>query len=162
MTLANAQNLIKPGMFGRVTFETDRVNGAVVVPREAVKTGKTGTTVTVVDPDGVAHVRKVQTGAQDTLGIQIVNGVQAGEQVVVLTLNPIKDGQKVKIAPIAPPPGGAGPPAGAGASPAGGAGACRSGGFARRREYRSGARRQRQLRSIAPVCHAAQQREPSP
>ena len=109
ITLANAQNLIKPGMFGRVDFETDRISSAVVVPREAVKTGKKGTTVTVIDDGGTAHVRNVQTGAQDTLGFQIVNGVQAGEKVVTLTLAPVQEGKKVKIAPSAPPAEGASP-----------------------------------------------------
>ncbi|MCW3096105.1 MAG: family efflux transporter subunit [Chthonomonadaceae bacterium] len=113
VTLANPLNLVKPGMFGRTTFETDRVRGAVVVPREAVQTGKNGQqTVTVIDPNGNAHVRTVQIGAQDEPGIQIVNGVQAGEQVVILTLNPIKDGKKVKVAPNTPP-GGAAPADGA-------------------------------------------------
>jgi len=121
VTLANAQNLVKPGMFGRTTFETERIRGAVVVPREAVKGGKKGQIVTVIDPDSTAHDRPVQVGAQDEQGIQILNGVQAGEQVVTLTLNPIKDGKKVKIVPNTPP-GGA-PPAGdapRGEAPAGG------------------------------------------
>ncbi len=114
VTLANPQNVVKSGMFGRVMFETERFHNAVVVPREAVKTGKKGSTVTVIDLDGTAHIRPVEAGAQDTLGIQIVNGVQAGEQVVTLTLNPIKDGQKVKITPNASPPGGAAPADGSG------------------------------------------------
>ena len=109
MTLANAQNLLKPGMFGRVSFETERTRSAVVVPREAVKNGKAGPTVTVIDADSVAHVRNVQTGAQDIVGIQIVNGVQAGEQVVILTLIPVQEGKKVRIAPGTPPPGDAAP-----------------------------------------------------
>ncbi len=119
MTLANAQNVVKPGMFGRVTFETDRIPNAVVVPREAVKSSKKGTTVTVIDDSGVAHVRTVQTGAQDTLGIQIVNGVQAGEKVVVLTLVLLQEGKKVKIAPDTPPLEGtpSGPGAGKPAAP---------------------------------------------
>lgn len=127
VSLANAKNLVKPGMFGRVTFETERVSNAIVVPREAVKNGKMGPTVTVIDQDGVAHIRKVQTGAQDPQGIQIVNGVQPGEQVVILTLNPIQDGKKVKVAPNTPPPGGSAPttesaaPASGGAAPAAGA-----------------------------------------
>jgi HlyD family secretion protein len=98
VTLANAQNLIKPNMFGRVIFETEHVKNAVVVPREAVKNGKAGPTVTVVDADSVAHVRKVQVGASDTMGIQILNGVQPGEQVIVLSNLPVADGKKVKVA----------------------------------------------------------------
>jgi len=100
ITLNNRGNLIKPGMFSRVTFVTQRVPGALVVPREAIERGKDGTTVTVVDQNSVAHRRVVQTGAEDAAGIQIREGVRPKELVVTLTNAPIKDGQKVKISNI--------------------------------------------------------------
>ena len=102
ISLPNEDNAIKPGMFGRVTVVTQRIPGALVVPREAIQRGKNGTTVVVVDPNGTAHVRQVETGAEDAAGVQIRSGVHAKELVVSLTNSPIKDGQKVRI-------GGAGP-----------------------------------------------------
>lgn len=106
VSLANPQNQVKPNMFGRTSFETERISNAVVVPREAVKVGKDGKqTVTVIDQDSTAHVRPVETGAQDTQGIQILKGVEAGEQVVILSLNAVQEGKKVKIAPDASPDG---------------------------------------------------------
>ena len=80
-------------MFARVHIVTDRVTDALVVPREAVQTGKTGTTVTVVDRNNVAHVRKVEVGAQDASGIQIRNGVKTGETVVTLSSDKIWNGR---------------------------------------------------------------------
>lgn len=98
LTLDNRTNLIKPGMFARVTLVTQRVPGALVVPREAVQRGKAGgSTVVVVDPKGVAERRNVETGAEDATGIQIREGVRQNELVVILTSSPIKDGQKVRV-----------------------------------------------------------------
>jgi HlyD family secretion protein len=100
ITLDNRGNLIKPGMFSRVSLVTQRVPGALVVPREAVQRSKDGAVVTVIDEKCVAHRRIVQTGAEDAAGIQIREGVRQKELVVTLTLTPIKDGQKVKITSI--------------------------------------------------------------
>ena len=107
LTLDNPRQLIKPGMFSRVTIETQRTRSAVVVPREAVKPGKNGPTVTVVDAQMVAHVRPVQTGDSDAAGIQITQGIQAGENVVTLSQNPVKDGVKVAVGSQAPGSGAA-------------------------------------------------------
>ncbi len=100
-TLANRDNVVKPGMFARVTVVTRRIPGALVVPREAITRGKIGAEVVVVDADGTAHRRVVETGAEDAAGVQIREGVRVGDQVITLTNAPVKDGQKVR-------PGGAG------------------------------------------------------
>jgi HlyD family secretion protein len=96
--LDNAQNLLKPGMFAHVTFVTERVHGAVVVPREALQRGKDGTSVIVVDSENVAQRRPVTEGASDPNGIAIKQGIQPGEQVVTLSAMPVKDGATVRIA----------------------------------------------------------------
>jgi RND family efflux transporter MFP subunit len=99
---------IKPGMFGRIRLETDRVRGAVTVPLEAVKfsagdrtaganTQQTAT-ATVVGADNKAEVRKVETGASDNRYIAITSGLQEGEKVVTVTSRALKDGQNVRTA----------------------------------------------------------------
>jgi HlyD family secretion protein len=128
----NAQNRIKPGMFGRVTFETDRANGALVVPLEAVQNDpeKPGTSkVTIVTPDNKAETREVQTGLADANVISVRSGLQEGEPVVLVTGRPLKDGQAVKTGGgkdkggkgggegPKPEGGSAGPPSGAPVSP---------------------------------------------
>jgi RND family efflux transporter MFP subunit len=96
--LDNKDHLVRPGMYGRVSVVTSQVQADVVVPIEAIQKGSgTAATVTVIDGNGIAHVRNVHVGPSDATGIQIVDGVKAGEQVVVLSYNALKDGQKVKI-----------------------------------------------------------------
>lgn len=102
ITVDNAENLIRPGMFARATLEIGRTRDAVVVPREAIRKSKEGLTVAVVDADNIAHIRVVQTGDSDAAGTAVTEGLQAGEQVVRLSLAPVKDGQKVRVDEGAP------------------------------------------------------------
>jgi len=93
--LDNVKHEVRPGMFAKVRIVVDRQK-ALVVPNEALTTGTDGTTtVAVVDSENVAHIRKVTVGPNDETGAVILNGVRAGEQVSVLSFNPLKDGQKV-------------------------------------------------------------------
>lgn len=105
VTLDNPGDLIKPGSFARVTFTTERLQAPVAAPREAVQTNDQGSTVTVVGDGSVAHVRPVTTGASDATNIEIKDGVQPGEKLIIMSASPIKDGAKVRI-------GGAGGPRG--------------------------------------------------
>src|SRR5262249_9537676 len=97
VSLNNMQNLIKPGMFARVVLELERAVGAVAVPREAVQNGKNGAFATVIDSENKAHRRPIVLGASDTEGYAIKSGLEAGEQVVVLSAAPIRDGTDVRI-----------------------------------------------------------------
>lgn len=42
VALANVRNQLRPGVFARVTFTTSRIANALVIPREAVKTARSG------------------------------------------------------------------------------------------------------------------------
>jgi RND family efflux transporter MFP subunit len=97
IVLRNAQNLIKPGMYARVNMTLERIRNAVVVPREAITSSKSGPSVMVVNEKSVANRRPVTLGASDTDGIAITSGLSAGEKVIVLSANPVKHGQTVKV-----------------------------------------------------------------
>lgn len=97
VVLTNPPATLRAGGFARVTFETGRVNKAIVVPREAIKRTKQGTVVAVVDAEGNVSVRDVQAGAEDAKGIQILSGLAAGDMVVTMSFAPPKDGSKVNV-----------------------------------------------------------------
>ena len=97
VTLDNPENKFKPGMYGRVRIVTERFANAVVAPREAIKRTPKGAIVTVIDSEGIAHLKPVETGPEDALGIAVTDGLSAGDKVVTLSQNPLKEGQKVKI-----------------------------------------------------------------
>jgi RND family efflux transporter MFP subunit len=112
VALPGAGGGIRPGEFARVRFTTQTVRNALVVPREAVKRSAAPTEqagqgeeqaqikavqsrVAVVEGEA-AKLCPVQTGAEDTNGIQILSGLSEGESVIILSGRDVRDGQKVR------------------------------------------------------------------
>ncbi len=93
--IENSDRKVRPGMFGHVAIELSSIEAEVVVPKEAIKESDKGTTVTVIGPDFKAEVREVKVGLRHGDLVQILSGVKAGEKVVVMSFQPIKDGQQV-------------------------------------------------------------------
>ena len=107
--LDNADETIRPGMFGQVSIVTSRTNPSVVVPLAAVTATPDGkSTVAVVDREGTVTVRDVTVGSRDEMGVVIIKGVEAGDRVVTARAKPVKDGAKVNVtdANAKPPSGG--------------------------------------------------------
>jgi membrane fusion protein, copper/silver efflux system len=79
--LDNRDRELKPEMFADVVLKTDLGRGLVVPENALVKSG-TRTLVFVDRGDGRLEPREIQTGAKTAAGIQVGNGLTAGERVV--------------------------------------------------------------------------------
>lgn len=95
--LENEDESVRPGMFARLTLVTRSTDAAVAVPLDAVNEERGKASVTVVGADDKAEVREVELGARDGKSVEIRSGLKAGDRVVLLSYNPVRDGQKVRI-----------------------------------------------------------------
>jgi RND family efflux transporter MFP subunit len=86
---------LKPGMSGEVSIAT-RHEKVVLVPKEAVLYRSGLPTVFVVQ-DGKAQLRKVDGGLSDNKNIEIQNGLQPDDQVVVSGQNLLNEGDLVTL-----------------------------------------------------------------
>lgn len=93
----NKDHSLRPGMFGKINFVTDARNVPVAVPKEAVTRSGKQATVAVIGDDNKVQIRNVTLGAIDEKVIEIRDGVKAGEKVVTLSYDQLKDGKEVKI-----------------------------------------------------------------
>jgi membrane fusion protein (multidrug efflux system) len=96
--LPNPKHDLRPGMFVTAYLKGTMRPDAIVVPQLAVQQGSNGHLVYVVKQDGTAEVRPVVVG--DYYGksdIVIVNGLRAGDRVVVEGVLKVVPGQPVKI-----------------------------------------------------------------
>jgi RND family efflux transporter MFP subunit len=92
---------ILPGMTAtvRVTFRRASILGnQLLVPVSAVMTpaGAQGPVVWVVRPDQTVAPRPVKVGAVAGSRIEIVEGLQPGDRIVVAGVTQLRDGQKVR------------------------------------------------------------------
>jgi HlyD family secretion protein len=98
LTLADPSQT-RPGMFVEATIlvgETD----AIAVPVTALKTNGQDSSVMLVK-DGIVSLRKVSLGIRDAGLVQITQGLQAGDQVVLKAGAFVRDGDHIN--PIAAP-----------------------------------------------------------
>lgn len=78
----NAEHLLKPELFAEVTIYAGKQADAVVIPLEAVVRSGAKTQVFVVRGAGKFEPRQVVTGLSSNSEIAILDGLDAGEEVV--------------------------------------------------------------------------------
>lgn len=104
-----------PGLYVRVKLEQAKASNAITLPQQAVTRSAQGDSVMVVAPDGKVAPRPVKVGAQQNGQWVILDGLQAGEQVMVDGFQKLRGAAPVKPVPWQAPGGAA--PAGDPAKP---------------------------------------------
>lgn len=96
--IPNPGERLKPGATARVAIIAETIENTVVVPASALLNGDEGRQkVMVVSSDSVAHERAVAVGVRQGDRVQILSGVQQGEQVVTSGGLGLEDKAKVTI-----------------------------------------------------------------
>jgi membrane fusion protein (multidrug efflux system) len=93
--IANPRGELRPGLFASVELVAGVREQAVMVPEQAVVPAIDSLTVFVVK-DGVAHRRKVRLGARMPGKVEVLEGISAGEEVVVAGQQKLRDQMPVK------------------------------------------------------------------
>lgn len=94
----NPDERLKPGTAVHVSIATEIFKAATVVPAAAILPGEEGgTAVLTVSADSVAHKRPVTVGVREGNQVQILKGVNPGEEVVVVGGMGLDENTKVKI-----------------------------------------------------------------
>ena len=112
--------LLQPGMFAQVNIVVATKSNAILVPTAAIVQQGTSSRVFVI-VSGKASPKTVKVGIADALNSEITEGVAAGDQVVTVGQNVLRDGQAVQVSTPGVGGGGARPSGTAGASGASGA-----------------------------------------
>ena len=106
--LPNPDGVLLPGMYVRVRLQQAQANEVFQLPQQAVTRSGTGDSVMVVDADGKVSPRPIKVGSvQDGQWI-VLEGLKAGEQVMVDGFQKLQPGAPVKAVPWQAAPAGAG------------------------------------------------------
>jgi membrane fusion protein (multidrug efflux system) len=108
-TFDNSDQRLLPGQFVRARVVTGEQDGVYLVPQVAVQVSDMGKTVYVVNEKNEATVRPVVTGRWVGKDWVILEGLKAGDKVIVDNLIKLRPGTPVALAgphqPSAQPPG---------------------------------------------------------
>ena len=86
----------RPGFLARATFALGVKDGVLLVPASAIVRDATGDAVYVIAEDR-AQRRVVQTGLNSQGRIEIAQGLEPGEVVVITGTNDLRDGSAVRV-----------------------------------------------------------------
>lgn len=95
VAVRDAEQRLKPGLFGRLRILYDTRGEALLVPKEAVLEEDNATSLFVVR-DGRAFRQVVETGYQNGTRIEIINGAQQNDTVIVTGQSSLKDSTRVE------------------------------------------------------------------
>lgn len=99
----NDQQLLRPGLFARVTAPVREIPDAMLVPQQSVVEMQGNHLVSIVDASGVVTTLPVKLGPTEG-PMQVIQGrLKAGDKVVVGGVEKVKPGMKVNVQPYQPP-----------------------------------------------------------
>ena len=97
--VANPQALLLPGMYVRTRLVQGQIAGAMLVPQQAVTRGPQGDSVLVVGEGGKAAPRNIKVSGASGSNWIVLDGLKAGEQVIVEGFQKMRPGAPVKPVP---------------------------------------------------------------
>jgi membrane fusion protein (multidrug efflux system) len=105
----NPTGFLLPGMYVRVRLEQAETQNGILVPQQAVTRGTTGDSVMVVAADGKVAPRPVKIGSAIDGQWLVLEGLAAGETVMVDGFQKLRPNTSVKPVPWQPQASGAAP-----------------------------------------------------
>ena len=100
----NADEKLFPNQFVNVRLRVRTLRDAVVIPSAAVQYGSRGTYVYLVNEESKATVRDVVVGPAEGADQAVLQGVQAGDRVVLEGVDRLRDGRTVVLVGHGAPP----------------------------------------------------------
>lgn len=101
--MPNGDRHFWPGQFVEVRLVLEVMRGAPVVPSRAVQVGQQGPFVFVVGQDATVELRRVRPGQKRVDDVAIIEGLRAGETVVIAGQLGLVPGAKVEVVGAGPP-----------------------------------------------------------
>jgi RND family efflux transporter MFP subunit len=99
--LPNPGGVLMPGMYAQVDLSVPRLDPPLLIPGDTLVVRSDGPQVAVVEPDGGVHFARIQLGRDFGDHLEVLSGLEEGQQVVVNPSDAIREGAKVK--PVAAP-----------------------------------------------------------
>lgn len=88
---------IVPGMFVRLSLPVQKIDDALLIPDSAVVVTPEGEKVVFIVREGKAFLRQVRTGIEQENTVQITEGIDAGDMVVVSGNQNLQDGMEAAV-----------------------------------------------------------------
>ncbi len=95
--IQNSDRNLRPGMFVKADIITAKKDSVVVIPKDIILTGNRGKYVFVVERNNAADDRQIKTGLENQNYVEITEGLQKNDRLIVKGFETLRDNSKVKV-----------------------------------------------------------------
>jgi membrane fusion protein, multidrug efflux system len=96
LEIKNDKRLLRPGMFIKAFILSEKRDGTIVIPKEAVISRQDGKVVFTVE-NGIATEKKITTGLENMEAIEIVSGLKINDRLVISGFETLRNKSKVSV-----------------------------------------------------------------
>ena len=93
----NPGEKVLPGMYGEVKFTLHRAKPPLLIPSDAILSGKAGMQVALIRKNQTVHYQNVDLGRDNGAKIEVLTGLQLGDRIVMNPTDEVREGVKVKV-----------------------------------------------------------------
>ena len=100
-SFANEGEALFPNQFVNVKLIVDTLKDATVAPTAAIQVGAPGSYVYVANSNATVSVRPIKVGPSNGDSVAVLDGLAAGDKVVVDGVDRLRDGAKIRVSEAA-------------------------------------------------------------
>lgn len=97
LNISNPDLKFRPGMFVKANIITAQKDSTVVIPRDVIMSGSRGKYVFVVGRNSAADDRTITTGISNQDEIEVVEGLNPNDRLIIKGFETLRDNSKVKV-----------------------------------------------------------------
>jgi RND family efflux transporter MFP subunit len=92
----NSRLKLRPGMFVKADIVVDKANSAIIIPKDAVLSRRNRKYVYIVEKN-TAIVRDIQTGLEDEDNMEVTQGLNENDNLIVRGYETLRENSRVKV-----------------------------------------------------------------
>lgn len=96
ITINNGEHKLRPGMFVKADIVVDKADSAIVIPKNVIQTQRNRKFVYIVEKN-TALMRTIRTGLEDEQHVEVLEGLNVNDNLVVRGFETLRENSKVKV-----------------------------------------------------------------
>ncbi len=96
LAIDNQEAKLRPGMFVKADIIVDKKDSVIVIPKDVILVRSYGKAV-MVATDQTAQERKISTGMENNGMVEVTEGLQPEERLIIKGFETLKDRSKIKV-----------------------------------------------------------------
>jgi len=96
LLIQNDKLLLRPGMFVKADIVVDQADSSIIIPKEVIVSNRQRKYVYIVEKN-TAIIRDIKTGLEDENNIEVTDGLNENDNLVVKGFETLKENSKVRV-----------------------------------------------------------------